>query len=122
MAPVQVSPEATDLEAEEVRTLRLDAIRVDQTLQARVRLDYLTIQEYGELYQEEVTRLPPLDVFWILGEPVLADGFHRYEAARKVGIEALPCRVFVGSHREAYLHAVQQNAAQTGLPYKAGDY
>src|SRR5712671_472224 len=113
---------ATAPGTQEIRTLALADITVDDALYSRACLDYPTQWKYKELYQDDPRCLPPLDVFEIAGRYVLADGWHRYYAAEKAGVTALPCRIFSGTARDAILHAVQVNGHQHGLPYDRNDY
>jgi ParB-like chromosome segregation protein Spo0J len=111
-----------DLRRDEICTLPLAEIGVKDALWARQQTDYYTVEKYTELYLEDPTLLPPLDVFAQDGHYVLADGFLRYAAAHKAAVTALPCRIFQGTPRDAFLHAVQVNGRQQGLPYHNRDY
>ena len=121
MSTSPIDHEATALRSDEICTLRLADIVVQDTWYARQQTDYYTIEKYTELYREDPTLLPPLDVFEQDGRYVLADGFHRYAAAHKAEVPALPCRIFQGSQRDAFLHAVQVNSRHQGLPYHNRD-
>jgi hypothetical protein len=116
MATNVVSQTTVDL-----RELPLDKIVVDDTLSTRAELDYWTSQKYIALYAEDPSQLPPLDVFTHDGGYLLADGFHRHHAAGRAGVPTLPCRIFVGSRRDAFLHSVRTNAQHQGLPYRQQD-
>jgi ParB-like chromosome segregation protein Spo0J len=106
----------------DLRELPLAEIVVDDALYSRERSDYWTSQKYIELYEEDPSQLPPLDVFEHEGRYLLADGYHRYRAAQQVELLTLPCRVFQGTARDAFCHAVKMNGRQQGLPYQLGDY
>src|SRR5262245_28193966 len=120
MARSRSIPQAPAPGTEEIRTLALADITREDILYAREHTNYSTVWEYLAFYEEDVARLPPLDVFVIGGQYVLSDGFHRYDAAHKAGLTTLPCRIFTGTARDAYLHAVEVNGRQHGLAYNAG--
>jgi ParB-like chromosome segregation protein Spo0J len=107
----------------ETRTLRLTHITVEPALSLRQYTDFAVIEDYANCYADDPALLPPLDVFQVAaGQYVLADGFHRYRAAEEAGLDALPCRVFAGTRRDAMLHAVDVNGRQHGLAYSHGDH
>jgi hypothetical protein len=107
----------------ETRTLRLTHITVEPALSLRQYTNRAVIADYAGCYADDPALLPPLDVFQVAaGQYVLADGFHRYRAAEAAGLDALPCRVFAGTRRDAVLHAVEVNGRQHGLAYSHGDH
>ncbi len=88
----------------------LDQIRIDGDTQVRVAIDQATVDEYAELFQAGKT-LPKLTVFHDGAAHWLADGFHRYHAARKAGLVAIGCDVHRGTVAEARWAACGANAA-----------
>ena len=64
--------------------LDLSKIKIDQTIQCRAEFDDALARDYadrmliGDMF-------PPLSVFYDQHDYWLADGFHRYEAARLAG-------------------------------------
>jgi hypothetical protein len=93
--------------------ISLAVIRTDGGAQMRtaeidpaVVTDYVSAMEGGTVF-------PPIVVFhsddnddcW------LADGFHRVEAARRLGRQTITAEVRLGTHRDAILHAVGANAS-----------
>jgi hypothetical protein len=60
-------------------------------------------------------KFPPLDVFAIAGEYILVDGWHRYLAAKQVGIGEFAVNVHAGTQADAIKFAISANAAH-GLP------
>jgi ParB-like chromosome segregation protein Spo0J len=67
--------------------------------------DYAEAMESGAVF-------PPVVVFHDGGEEYwLADGFHRAEAAKRIGREEITAEVRLGSQRDAVLHAVGANAS-----------
>ncbi len=101
--------------------LALGQIEADRRAQLRAQLDEATVLRYVELYQVGV-KFPALEVFFDRTEQLyfLADGFHRYEAALRVGKERLHVHVREGTLRDAILYAAQANA-QHGLPRNDAD-
>ena len=77
----------------ETADLRLTDILVEGTWYAREHTNYNTVETLTALYQDDPALLPPLDVFQHEGRYLLADGFHRFFAARGAGVLALPCRI-----------------------------
>jgi len=91
-----------------VRSLKLDEIRTDGDTQPRVTLDDQLVREYAELYEAE-TALPPIVVFHDGSHYWLADGFHRYHAARQANLARLECEVHKGTVDEARWYACAAN-------------
>jgi hypothetical protein len=74
-----------------------------------VQLDEKVIFEYTELI-EDGGHFPPLKVFDDGQNLILADGRHRYEAYKLVGIDLVPVEIIKGTERDAILYAVGANA------------
>jgi hypothetical protein len=92
-----------------LKMLPTNLIRVDADTQSRAAVCWETIAEYAEAWSQD-TKFPPLDVFCDeTGDYFLADGFHRYLAAKRVAKKCVPCRVFFGNSREAFLFACTAN-------------
>jgi ParB-like chromosome segregation protein Spo0J len=96
--------------------LTVTAIAVDQALQVRDGLDDATVARYRESFD----RLPPIDVFDTPDGYVLADGFHRYQAAVELGHVEIAARVHRGSRDDAADYAATANAA-AGKPLTAAE-
>lgn len=90
--------------------LNLDKIRIDGGTQPRCEIDSDLVGEYAEAMREDV-EFPPVVVFHDGVHHWLADGFHRYHAARRAGLTALPADVRSGELRDAILFSVGANAA-----------
>lgn len=88
------------------KKIPLDKIRIDGGTQSRVELD---ADYVGEL-AEDVRSLPWMIVYFDGSDYWLADGFHRYHAYRKAGIEATEVKVEKGTQRDAILYSLQANA------------
>lgn len=88
--------------------LLLTTITADERCQPRVRLEPSLVDEYAQAMTEGAA-FPPLTVYQDGATHWLADGFHRYHAARQAGIDTLDCTIHPGTLRDAILHAVGAN-------------
>jgi hypothetical protein len=89
----------------------VELIRLDADTQSREGVSVELVEEYATAWLHGA-KFPPLEVFQGSdGDFYLADGFHRYLAAKKVAKASVPCRVFVGSARDAFLFACTTNQA-----------
>lgn len=94
--------------------LELDSIRIDGGTQPRVSLDELAIDDFsGAMKSGE--EFPPVVVFADGKDNWLADGFHRYYAAQKAGLEAIEADVRKGTQDDAVLWSVHANSDQNSL-------
>lgn len=94
-------------------------IRIDGGTQSRAAIDDLTVDGYAELMQAAVA-FPPVVLFFDGDEYWLADGFHRYHAATRAGLDGLVADVRPGTRRDAILYSVGANKAD-GLPRTKAD-
>ncbi len=92
------------------KQLPVNEIEATSKTQARVRLDPQIIDEYAQVFQDG-GKFPPIVVFAEKGSEryILADGFHRLQAAQKVGLENIRCEVHEGGPHEALEHALGAN-------------
>ena len=81
----------------EVRELPMDEIVLDPNLNLRDRLDEWTVERYADAG----SRMPPVTVFEVEGQWLLADGFHRHAAAAMLGRRSIPAEVRDGSLSDA---------------------
>jgi len=88
--------------------ISLDKITVDDSLQVREFIDLTTVTEYKQLMEEG--QLPPIDVFKLGDEYLLAAGWHRLEAAGALTRIEIKCHVHEGDRRDAVLFACGSNA------------
>lgn len=89
--------------------LPLDMIRVDGGTQPRDRLDKTAIEEYAaDMLKGD--RFPAAIVFYDGQDYWLADGFHRWYAAKAVEQSTLLSEVRQGSLRDAILYSAGVNA------------
>lgn len=88
--------------------LATDQIRTDAGTQPRSKISDEIVSEYAALMDFGV-EFPPLDVYDVEGELVLVDGFHRFEACRKLGRKNVKALVRSGSLEEARWHSYGAN-------------
>ena len=74
-----------------------------------VGIDPDTVASYAEDLKAGAT-FPPIRVYHDGAEYHLADGFHRVEAARQIGLDAILAEVVQGTSRDATLAACAANA------------
>jgi hypothetical protein len=80
--------------------------------QMRAALDPDTITEYADAMRANGWgTFPPVVLFYDGATYHLGDGFHRTEAAARVGIADIPADVRSGTRRDAVLHAAGANAS-----------
>ena len=87
----------------------LSAIRLDGGTQPRAAI----LEDVVKQYADDLSRgdaFPPLVLFFDGESYWLADGFHRYHAARAVGVAEIDCDVRQGTQRDAILYSVGCNA------------
>ncbi len=88
--------------------LNLELIRIDGGTQSRARLDNDTITEYAEAFKDGAL-FPPVTVFYDGKDRWLADGFHRYHAAKQAGRTEIHETIIPGSLRDALIHSWKSN-------------
>lgn len=91
--------------------LKLKQIRTDGGTQARVRMCQDTIAEYASKMSDGVV-MPPVVVFFDKKEYWLADGFHRYFAAKSNGDLEIGCDVHDGTVEDAMLYSFSANGGR----------
>lgn len=89
--------------------IKLEQISIDGT-QSRAALNQNVVADYAERIAEG-EQFPPVVVFFDGAKFWLADGFHRFFAARKAGLESIVEDRRTGSQRDAILYSVSANAA-----------
>src|SRR5271166_425596 len=106
---------------EPAEVVEIAALTIDDDLFPRERLDPETVDEYADGMQEEGARFPPIRLIKLQNGPLwLVDGWHRVEAARRLGYTALQARVRPGGWAEAVEAAAASNARH-GLKRTNGD-
>lgn len=88
--------------------IELDKIRIDGGTQPRAKIDMEVVNDYSTSL-ELGANFPPIDVFFDGKEYWLADGFHRYHAARDVHVPELPATIHNGTVRDAILFSLGCN-------------
>lgn len=92
----------------EIKPLSLSAIRIDGGTQPRCEIDQNLVAEYAEAMEEDA-EFPPVVVFYDGVNYWLADGFHRYHAAKQAGITGIQSEIKQGTQRDAILYSVGAN-------------
>ncbi len=93
-----------------MKTLPLEKLRLDGETQPRTEIDQSVVNEYARLYEAGV-KLEPVDAFFDGTIHWLADGFHRWHAARKAGLDKIKCNVHQGTQEDAQWFSVAANKA-----------
>lgn len=89
--------------------LKLELIRTDGGTQTRAAISQDAVSDYADAVQAG-TKLPPVTVFHDGSTYWLADGFHRYEAAKRLEAIEIDADVKQGERRDAVLYSVGANA------------
>ena len=98
--------------------LSLEDINIQGGTQARVRTNDDAIESYAEEMNAGVV-FPPIVVYFDGTVYWLADGFHRYLAAKRVGRTTILAEVNAGGRTDALRHALGANA--TNGVYRTND-
>ena len=93
-----------------IRLLPVDSIRTDGGTQSRIQINWLTVTDYAADIAEGAT-FPPVVVYFDGADYWLADGFHRLEAHKRLGLAEIAADVRQGTRRDAILYSVKANAA-----------
>jgi len=99
--------------------ISLSKIVTNAGTQSRARIDENVIAEYADRMKEGDS-FPPVTVFHDGLDYYLADGFHRFFAAKKAGSPGILCDVRQGTLREAILYSFGANDKH-GLQRTAAD-
>ena len=89
-------------------SIKLNHIEVSIKTQVRERICQATVDEYA-LAMQEGAIFPPIELVEDGVLYFIADGYHRYEAAKKIGKEAIEANVRQGSVRDAILIGLSAN-------------
>ena len=102
--------------------LKLSDIYIDQVISIRLGIDEDTVRRY----MENLEQLPPIVVFHVGSKYLLADGFHRREAAIRKGWDDIEADVKEGTYEEAREFAISANLKHgkslTGAEYENAVY
>jgi hypothetical protein len=99
--------------------ISLSKIVTNAGTQSRAKIDENVIAEYADRMKEGDS-FPPVTVFHDGLDYYLADGFHRFFAAKKVGSPGILCDVKQGTLRDAILYSFGANNKH-GLPRTSAD-
>ena len=97
----------------DLRELPVDEIVLEPDLNLRDRLDPEAIERYADAFED----LPPVTVFEVDEQWLLADGFHRHAAFLARKRPTIPALIRRGSFAEALDYAAGANLAH-GLPLR----
>lgn len=75
-----------------MKVMNLAALVLDQKLQSRVEINQDAVDDYAHA-MENGDKFPPLTVFFDGVHYYLADGYHRYHAAKKAGKVSAECEI-----------------------------
>jgi hypothetical protein len=103
----------------QIKQIKISAIRIDGGTQARLKLDHDVVKEYAECMKDG-DKFPPVTVFYDGSEYWLANGFHRYFATKSNGELEIECEVKQGTLDDAVLYAFSADGRQ-GLSRSAED-
>lgn len=90
-------------------TIKIADITLDHELQPRVEINHAVVDEYTEAMQRGKS-FPPVVVFNDGTTNWLADGYHRYKAAQKAGLENISAEFRTGTKTDALKFALSANA------------
>lgn len=89
--------------------IEISRIRIDGGTQPRAELNQETVAEYRDAYLAGAT-MPPVTLFFDGAHYWLADGFHRFFAAKEAGKEQIVEDVIPGTVRDAILYSLSANS------------
>ena len=92
----------------ERKELQLKQIRLDGGTQVRASIKEDAVMRYAE-DMEGGSIFPAMRVFFDGTDYWLADGFHRYHAALRIGLQDFLCEVDTGTPRDALFYGSQAN-------------
>ncbi len=93
----------------QTRKIALDQIDIHGGTQTRVKTNEEAIESYAE-EMNQGTVFPPITLYFDGATHWLADGFHRYLAAKRIGVPAIEAEVKPGGRIDALKHALGANA------------
>jgi len=87
---------------------KLSDITVDNDLQPRAFMKTEVVDEYAEAMQQGEC-FPPITLFTDRDTNWLADGYHRFYAAQKAGLDELSAEFRIGTRQDALRYALSAN-------------
>lgn len=97
----------------------LDDLILDRAYQVRAKLDLPTVTRYVDV-KKAGGELPPIQVMVVDGAPTLVDGWHRVEAARKLGETSIVAEITHGTEADLIWAAAEANLKH-GLQLKRAE-
>ena len=97
------------MQTQQLQKITLDQIDIHGGTQTRVKTNEEAIESYAE-EMNNGTVFPPITLFFDGATYWLADGFHRYLAAKRIGVQAIAADVKAGGRIDALKHALGANA------------
>jgi hypothetical protein len=92
-----------------MRTVKLDAIRIDGGTQCRVVIDQPTVYSYLE-HMKDGDEFPPMETVFDGSTYWLTDGFHRWHAYKLLGVKEIEIKYKPGTKEDAVLLALKANS------------
>jgi hypothetical protein len=90
--------------------IEISKINLALSVQVRAGKSQDAVDDYAEA-MEAGRELPPIQVVKIGQDLILADGFHRVEAAKKAGLKSVLAQVVIGDKAKALEIALESNRA-----------
>ena len=90
--------------------MKITQLKIELQTQSRVTINQDTVAEYADAMMDG-EKFPPVTAFYDGKYYYLADGYHRYFAAKKAGFDEIDCDVKNGTLRDAVLFSVGVNSA-----------
>jgi ParB-like chromosome segregation protein Spo0J len=99
--------------------LRIADLLAKAPIDPEAHLDARRVERYARM----LDALPPVVVFDTPEGLLLADGYHRVAASRRLGLETVEAEVRSGSQHDALRYAAREGASQRGIsPEEAASY
>ena len=93
------------------QSVALNRITLETSLQIRQELNQEVVEEYAlAMARKPSPPFPPVVLFESGGKYFLADGFHRFRAAAKAGLDRIEAEIHRGSKTDALRFALGANA------------
>ena len=113
-ATLQSTISQADSSAIRVGKMKITQLKIELQTQSRVNINQETVAEYADAMMDGA-KFPPVTAVYDGKYYYLADGYHRYFAAKKAGLDDIECDVMNGTLRDAVLFSVGVNSTH-GLP------
>jgi hypothetical protein len=90
----------------------IQSLTLDERFQSREKIDVEAIKDYARAYEESPEAMPAIDVFLIADALIVADGFHRVQAAKQAGLKEINANIRERTEDDesAVLYAASANA------------